>query len=108
KQQVLGGAVHHAAAIAQPFAPTTDGRAPLVRDLAERIDAQADVLTALRVVRRCRQQRERSTSKTFEIRGVELLDRRAEAARIAAHLAEAGEADVAIAGRVLDALSRGR
>ena len=84
-------------------------RAHSLGDAGERAEARPHVGAALRVVRRAREQRVREALGALErSRAWNVLDGEREPARIAADLVQREQADVAVEGRVLDALRHHR
>ncbi len=88
--------------------PGRDGVGPLARALRQQGHPDADVLGALRVVRRQGGHRHRPVALQGRAEVHELLRAGAEAARVAADLVQRDEPAVAVEGGVLDALGHDR
>ena len=88
--------------------PARDASAPVERELGQDVDARAHVLATLRVVRGGRAEPGGRGRLALRERRVQLAERRAEAARIAAHLVQRRQAMVAVERRVLVSLGGDR
>ncbi len=106
----LGGerALDHPLQLAIHPAPAIDRRPPFGRDFAEHRDPGAHVLTSLGVMRRGVDHRAGPVSLPGPVLPVELLDARAEFARVTANFVEGGQAVEPVEGGVLEPLRHDR
>ena len=104
---VVGGAGVGAQVVGE-LEPAADVLAPLVRHRGQRADPGADIGRALGVVGHRGQQVQREALGALGVAGVEALDVDAEARRVAAHVVEREQPDVAVERGVLDALGHDR